>query len=482
MRSQSLLGRTYRLFDYLLLSRLPPPLQRSLVSRLLAAARSLFPGRDWPASPGRLLARRHLQRATRRTLPDWARADMEDLALQVDPLLSPERFLAQHPPAVLAPTHWTEAGTAYGRLREPLQGRQFDTVLLVPWLIRGGADLAALHHARACSETFGQRTLVIATEPRDSPWASRLPDGVQFLAAGRELSALSEPNQEAESVLARLLIQLAPARIHVINSQLAWRTVGRFGRALRQKSRIFASLYCDERDARGRHTGLAQDYLPTAAGWLDAVITDNTASPLEWQRMLGIAPTLFHVVHFPSPTIARPAQAGLARSRLLWASRIEAQKRPHLLIELARALPDFQWDVHGAAPPTQAHYVRALAKLDNVCLHGAYDDFRAIVRPDHLAFVHTSAWDGMPNVLLEAASAGLPIVAPDVGGIRDLIPEPQLVRPDDALALYVQKVRALRDSALRTGWVQAQDERLSFFRWESFLDSLRAIPGYTGAD
>lgn len=478
MISQSRLGRAYRLFDRVVLAKLPASMQRAFIDHLLAAARYLFPTRAWPASPDRLLARRHLLRAPMRNLPDWARIDMEQLALDVDPLLAPERFLAQHPAAVLTPTHWTHAGAAYARLCELLRCQQFDTVLLVPWLIRGGADLGALHHARACHDAFGQRTLVIATELRDSPWASRLPDGVHFLAAGRELSALSDPNHEPESVLARLLIQLAPARIHVINSQLAWRTVAMFGNAIRQQSRIFASLYCDERDERGRRTGLAQTYLPTAARWLDAVISDNTASPVEWQHGLGIAPSLFHVVHFPSPSVRMPASIASSRDRLLWASRIEAQKRPQLLIELATALPEFHWDVYGAAPPGEMHHVAVLAKLDNVTLHGGYDHFHDIVRPDHLAFVHTSAWDGMPNVLLEAASAGLPIIAPDIGGIRDLIPAEHLIHPDDDVTRFAQTARALNDSTIRDAWTQAQRQRLSCFTWETFLESLRAIPDY----
>lgn len=482
MISQSRLGRAYRLFDYLLLSRLPTTVQHAVVGHLLALARRLFPGRAWPMSPDRLLARRLLRRAPRkqRGMPAWARTDMEDLALHVDPMLAPEPFLAQRPAAVLAPIHWTQAGAAYARLCSRIHGMSFDTVLLVPWLIPGGADLGALHHARACHEAFGQRTLVIATEWLNSPWASRLPNGVHFLEAGAELGALSDPNLEPESVLARMLVQLAPARIHIINSQLAWRTINRFGKAIRQRSRIFASLYCDERDALGRRTGLTQAYLPAAARWLDAVITDNTASPLEWQRTLGVNPALFHAVHFPSPLAWEPASTSTHRNRLLWASRMEPQKRPELLARLAAALPEFHWDVYGAHPPGQARLIAMLAKQGNVTLHGAYERFQDIIQPEHLAFIHTSAWEGMPNVLLEAASAGLPIVAPDIGGIRDLIPTERLIHPDDDVARFAQAIRALNDPATRSAWVQSQQARLSRFSWEAFLDGLRAIPGYAG--
>ncbi len=481
MISQGWLGRAYRLFDRLLLSRLPASMQYAAANSILAIVTRLFPARAWPTSPDRLLVRRHLLRAPMRQLPDWARADMVQLALDVDPLLAPEQFLAQRPPAVLAPTHWIQAGRAYLSLIQDLHGRQFDTVLLVPWLIRGGADLGALHHARACSHAFGQRTLVIATEPRDSPWASRLAEGVHFIAAGHEFAGLSEPNHEAETVLARLLIQLAPARIHIINSHLAWRTVGMFGKAIRQQSRIFASLYCDEYNQHGRRTGLAQTYLPATAHWLDAVISDNTVSPLEWQRMLGVSPALFHTVHFPGPSPdppLPPAATTPRRNRVLWASRLDRQKRPEFLLELASSMQDFDWDIHGIPANIDARVLKALARLPNVSLHGSYERFRDIVRAEHLAYVYTTAWDGLPNVLLEAASARLPIIAPDIGGIRDLLPEALLLGAQADAGAYSSGIRRLADNRAREDHLALQEARLQAFTWENFVDGMRSIDGY----
>lgn len=470
----------YRVIDARLLSNLPMQWQRSIAGSALRIARALFPAHAWPTSVDPLLVRRHPRalHTSQHKLPDWARQDMDDLARAVDPMLSPAKFAAANPVIYTPPIHWQEAGMVYERLRSQLDQGDYETVFLVPWLKRGGADLGALHHIRACREAFGHRTLVIATEAQDSPWASRLPEGVQFLEAGLELAKLSVPQAEQEIVLARLLIQLAPRRIHLIGSHLGWRTMVRHGLALRQASRLFASLYCDGRDEHGYRDGLAVRYLADTACYLDAVITDNSVSPEEWRRSLGVSAELFHVVHFPAPAML-PVDVPRPDRRLLWASRLDREKRPDLLARLVAKLPDYHWDIFGAqVVPGHGGDISALQKADNVTLHGGYDNFARIVRPDHAAFVYTSAWDGLPNVLLEATSAHLPVVAPDIGGIRDLIPPHHLIHPADDIAQYAHAIRALDDPATRTTWLHAQQKQLAGFTPEAFVAGLRRIPDY----
>lgn len=411
-------------------------------------------------------------------MPAWAIDDMQDLSLSVDPLLSPASFLQSNPQAFYAPVHWLEAGKAYQRIAKALGSRKFDTVLLVPWLKRGGADLGALHHAKLCQGEFGHRTLVIATEVGDSPWAGRLPHDTCFLDIGEELHSLNEPMNEAEIILARLLIQLAPQRIHIINSHTAWKTLERHGQALRQQSRLYASLYCDELTPDGRADGLAQRYLPTASQWLDAIITDNSAAPDLWRRMLGIRRELFKVVHFPAPCISVPTNKGTLRRRVLWASRLERQKRPDLLVEIATQIHDIHWDIYGSPLSAQDPHLAALSKLSNVTLHGSFERFQDIVSDEHLAYVYTTAWDGLPNVLLEAAKAGLPIVAPDIGGIHDLVSEKWLLPPTATPVDYISDIKQLTDIEIRNQRLSDQNARIETFTWKAFADGMRKIEGY----
>jgi glycosyltransferase involved in cell wall biosynthesis len=62
-------------------------------------------------------------------------------------------------------------------------------------------------------------------------------------------------------------------------------------------------------------------------------------------------------------------------------------------------------------------------------------------------YVMSSAWEGMPIVLLEAAAAGLPIVATTVGGNHEVVSDEEsgfLLPPGDSEALGLAMLRLLR--------------------------------------
>ncbi len=101
-------------------------------------------------------------------------------------------------------------------------------------------------------------------------------------------------------------------------------------------------------------------------------------------------------------------------SRLLWIGRFSAQKRLDRLLSLAERCTDAHFDIVGGGnPPADIQAsVSKLSALPNVTLHGfiPYGKMNDFYRRASL-LLSTSAWEGYPNVFIEAWSRGIPVVS-----------------------------------------------------------------------
>jgi glycosyltransferase involved in cell wall biosynthesis len=86
--------------------------------------------------------------------------------------------------------------------------------------------------------------------------------------------------------------------------------------------------------------------------------------------------------------------------------------------------------------------------------------------------------DGMPTVLAEAAAAGLPLLATDVGGIRLMVVPDRtglLVPQRDACALGSALSRLVRDAGLRVRLGEGARAHVQAFGWRSIADRYAEI-------
>jgi len=380
-------------------------------------------------------------------IPDWVLGEMKELAREIDPVLYPtDQFLANCRyysfPVVPRP------GKIYRELMERCSSRRYSHCFAIPWLKCGGADLVTLKHIEVVARTPNCKVLVILTEPGVSPWLSRIPAGVDVIDASRFESEIA--HEELLLVLVRILIQLHIDTLHIINSRHVWEVMCRYGLAVSQRSRVFASIYCDDFDRYGQPVGFARKYLPDCYRLLTKVFSDNRAFPELLYNTYGYRPDLFHVLKSPiEASLLGPAVRKPKGRRVLWAGRLDRQKRPDLLLEVAKALPNVEFHVYGDTTlDSKIGVGDQLRKLKNVRMMGGFDGVESLPFAEFSVFLYTSQWDGTPTMVIAAALASIPIVASRVGGVGDIVTESRGYPVSDIenVALYVTRINDALDN------------------------------------
>lgn len=166
-----------------------------------------------------------------------------------------------------------------------------------------------------------------------------------------------------------------------------------------------------------------------------------------------------------------------------WVGAIAREKRLDLALDVLDRLPDVRLAVAGDGPlrtalerhpaAARAHFLGTLA--DPAPLYRAAD-----------ALLLTSDSEGVPGVLIEAALAGLPAVATDVGWVSSVVRDGRtgaLVAPGDPLALAETLGRVLAGDRAALG-TAARREALHRFElgtvtdaWQELFAEVAAVRG-----
>lgn len=109
-----------------------------------------------------------------------------------------------------------------------------------------------------------------------------------------------------------------------------------------------------------------------------------------------------------------PLAANCGPKRVLWIGRIIETKRLELLVELAKACPECEFDVVGAANSCSEYSRRTLAeaaKVGNVTVHGKVSSERMEeLYSSCFMLCSTSILEGFPTTFLEAWSRSVPVL------------------------------------------------------------------------
>lgn len=137
--------------------------------------------------------------------------------------------------------------------------------------------------------------------------------------------------------------------------------------------------------------------------------------------------------------------------------RLSPEKGFDQLVEAARLVsaerPNTGFVLAGTGPDRSKleHQVRTAGLKDRFVFAGFRSDVDELIR-DAAILAQSSMTEGLPNVVLEACAAGVPVVATDVGGTREVVAEGvngHLVPAGDPRAMAAQVLELLDDPGRR---------------------------------
>lgn len=367
--------------------------------------------------------------------------------------------------------------------------------IALPFLSTGGAEQVALNLCRAVRHMRPQQSLVLIVTDRDLV-SDRvpLPEGVLCVVLGAHLPPASDLVAR-QRLLHDLLRAVRPETFHNINSEAAWQMILADGERLRRLTRLHASIFAFQFGPDGRKpVGFAAYFLERAMPVLTSLTADNQRFIEDAASRYGLdreARSRMHVLYQPcrlfpfdgpqtAPRLNPPAAAAHGRLQVLWAGRLDAEKRVDLFLDIVRASDFADFHVFGQVVLEDGARLPALANLHYSGPFSSPLEWIAERRFD--AFLFTSRWEGLPNVLVEAGALEMAVIAPVVGGVGELITDatgyPLGEQP--AVDDYISALDAIRSDGATAAKRAAALRRLIETRhaWPDFLQGVQSLPDY----
>lgn len=273
--------------------------------------------------------------------------------------------------------------------------------------------------------------------------------GVPIVWVGQNSSRLAR--------LGRIITVLRSDKPHVLQSQHFYTNLYAVGAARVLGVREIGALRSDAvNEVRDSGAVLGKLSLVTPR-----LIVANSGAAVRNAKALGLSgprvhmlPNVVDATQFVPHSARRPGPINV-----LAAGRLGKEKRFDRLLSIAAAVRrdsrvPFRLTIIGDGPEQRRleEQARRLALLPGIVeFRGRLASPAAAFR-DADIFVLTSAFEGTPNVILEAMASGLPVVATNVGGVPEIVEDGvtgYLADPEDELSFGHAMARLLENEPLR---------------------------------
>lgn len=326
-------------------------------------------------------------------------------------------------------------------------GGDIDHLIFCPWMKLGGAEKVVLNLIKGLKKINKNANIVLISlrkTDNEQGWLSDLPSGVTYVDLYNEFH--SSDQYVTRRFLATLLVAKKPLYIYNVGTSEILELFRSYGEYISENSRFCPFFFSSKKDNLNRYISFGISYIDYIYDYSYKIFSDNYRELNLLKDFYGLnnkMEVLYQPVNiYKKP---RPDLGGNGIINILWASRLDEEKHPEILCEIASKTVNLpiKYFVYGKSISGNFN-VENFKKYPNVFYMGGFS--RGIQHIDTKnidLFIYTSEYDGMPNVILEAISVGIPVLSSDVGGISELIADNYsgfLVKNFNDIYEYVEKI------------------------------------------
>ncbi len=307
----------------------------------------------------------------------------------------------------------------------------FSHIFLVPFFDKGGSNVYCQNLTMAISKKMKKHSiLIVSTDNSARQKGLDFAENV-FLLDFVSIFGSNIDLKQKTAFLNYLLGFTSAQVVHNINSEAAWEMSTSLAN---ENFKYFVSTFAFQFDENGDEiNGYANRYLKRHLPQVRGVITDNNRFQQDCSKKWNLTledRNKFHIVKSPGQVISskstlqsriRQDLGTLTKIRVAWAGRISSDKNLPLLRSIISHNTNVDFYIFGNIDASTSH---DFLDLPNAYYEGAFSDPREIVEHHSFdAFLFTSNWEGLPNILVEMGRLGIPVIASNVGGVSELISE-----------------------------------------------------------
>lgn len=428
-------------------------------------------------------AREILYKKKVKQIPAWFIQEWQDVNAIENQLWPTRGEVArlQFHPLSLDPFH-NHFGQIYQRLCHAISGDHLDYLFLAPAMSgRGGTEKLIANYIKALQKVYPSwRIGILSTQPFNQATIDYFkPLRVDMLDFGSLTVGVGD--HEKDIIWSRLLVHSKVKRLHIVNDAHWYHWIARQQDfIIKNYYSIYVSLFMREFvHERGRVLSFADPDLAHIWPTVTKVFTDNQhviTEALE-NNAFRAEKLMAHYQPQDATKLATPKTINSKKPiRILWASRISHQKRPDILKKVADKLGDgYLIDAYGIIEKRQ--YKTTYFDSSRVHYKGSFNGISSIPTKSYDIYLYTSQTDGVPNILMEVASAGLPIVASNIGGVSEFVHHEKtgLLVDLENIKGYVAAIQSLVESPDETKKLVNRSQELlqNQHSWEEFILRVR---------